>query len=88
MPDDNKMKPYDIALLALVFMLFVFGALAFFVSPKYEKGAEVALAAVVEGIGSILSFKFGVHVATPPPGTSQITQTQIPPAPVPEKSVA
>ena len=85
--DEAKLKTHDILLLVLLVMLFVFGVASYFAAPKDPENAKVIVAALISAIGMVLSFKFGIHQATPPPlppDTKQTTQTVTPPA-VPEK---
>jgi len=80
--DETKLKTHDILLLVLLAMLFVFGVAAYFAAPKDPDNAKVIVAAIIAAIGMVLSFKFGVHQATPPPlppDTKQVTETKTPP---------
>jgi len=70
--------------------LFVMGAVAFYVAPKYTDGVSTVIDALKTSLAMSLSFLFGVHIATPaapPPGTitseTKTTKTDTPAAPVP-----
>ncbi len=78
------MKTHDKIILWLVISLCAFGILSFFVTPKYADGAKVVIAAVIEALGMVLSFKFGVHQATLPAGTTQLTKQETPKSPAPQ----
>lgn len=72
-------KSHDWIAVFLLAALIIFGTMSFFLTPKFEEGIKVILTAIVDALGMILSFKFGVHVAsaqpTAPPGT--IAQTTV-----------
>lgn len=76
------MKTHDLIILVLTTILTGFGILSFFFTPTYVKGAELVIGAIIESLAMVMAFKFGVHVATPPPGTNQITATETPVEPV------
>ncbi len=80
-PDDAKMKTHDMLLVLLIIVLFFFGIAAYFFTPKDPENAKVIVAAFIAAIGAVLSFKFGIHQAQVPPGTSQLTKTVVPPVP-------
>lgn len=58
----------------------VFGVFAFFRVPAYEKGAWAVIGLAVLIVTNVMSFNFGVHQVSPPPGTDQIVHTTTPPA--------
>jgi hypothetical protein len=64
----------------------LFGILAFFRVPAYEKGAWAVIGLAVLVVTNVMSFKFGVHQIQPPAGTNQITQTVVPPDPNPQSA--
>lgn len=78
---DSKLKTHDVILLILLAMLFVFGIVAYFATPKDAENAKVVIGVVKDAIGLVLAFKFGIHQATQPLGTSQLTKTVTPPDP-------
>ena len=71
----QPMKTHDWIALFLLAMLVLFGVLSYFMSPKDAENAKTIVQAVITSLGMIFSFKFGVHVATPPPGTSSTSTT-------------
>lgn len=81
MNEDKPMKAHDKIIVALLLLLLIFGVLSFFAIPKYEEGAKLIVGAIIESLAMVMAFKFGVHVATPPAGTSQIASTTTPPVP-------
>lgn len=73
------MKTHDWIAIYLLIMLTIFGSLSYFLTPKDAEGAKVIVQAVIDALGMVLSFKFGVHVATPAPGTVSLVSTSEPP---------
>ncbi len=87
-PESCRYKAHEILAFFLLIILCMFGALAFFITPKYEDGAKLIIAALIDGLGMVLAFMFGVHVATPPPGTTSLVKQTTPAVPVaPEAGV-
>lgn len=74
----------DRLLAGLFIALVILGLLAFFKVPAYEKGVWYVLGALALAISNILSFKFGVHQATPPVTT---TNNNPPAAPAQEEKI-
>jgi len=65
----------------LLILLAIFGGLAFFRIPAYEKGAWMVMGAIWTALSTILGYKFGKNMpqqaADPKPGqTTQSTVTQ------------
>lgn len=79
------MKTHDWIIVYLLTVVMIFGCLSYFVSPKDVEGAKEIIHALIDALGMVLAFKFGVHVATqqaPAPGT--ITQSIGAPIPAQE----
>jgi hypothetical protein len=55
----------DRIIFALLACLILFGLLAFFVSPAYEKGVWAVVGAIITALSGVLGFKFGVHIPKP-----------------------
>lgn len=70
------MKTHDWLLLALIVSLFAFGVLTFFFRPLDPEDAKIIIGSFIASIAMVLSFKFGVHVATPPAATTSVAQSQ------------
>lgn len=51
-----------IALGVTLLLLAIFGGLAFFIAPAYEKGAWAVITVLTATITAILGFLFGAHV--------------------------
>ena len=79
------MKTHDWILLWLVVSLFVLGILTFFFKPLDPEDAKIIIESFIASVAMVLSFKFGVHVATPAPGTDMVVSTKTPPQPEPVK---
>jgi hypothetical protein len=73
------MKTHDWIALYLLLAITLFGVLSYFFSPKDAETAKLVNQALIDSLGMVLAFKFGVHVATPPAGSNQITETKVPP---------
>lgn len=87
--NDSCMKTHDWIALYLLTALLIFGGLSYFITPKDAEGAKFITQALIDALGMVLSFKFGVHVATPPAGTNSLVQTHTPSAePVPSQATS
>lgn len=74
--NSETLKTHDWIALYVLTALLVFGIVAYFVKPADAESAKDIVHALIDALGMILSFKFGVHVATP-------STPQNPPAPNP-----
>lgn len=78
---DRCMKIHEKIALILLTAIICFGLLSYFFTPKDVEGLKDVRHELIEAIGMVLAFLFGVHVATPAPGTNSLVQTQTPPEP-------
>lgn len=76
--DEGKFKTHDYIAFFVLTALVSFGVLSYYVAPKDVEQVKEIVRALVDAMGMILAFKFGVHVAQPPPGTTTLTASQTP----------
>lgn len=74
----GKIESSERILYVVVAALVVFGGLAFFRAPSYEKGVWAVIALLVLVATNIMTFKFTAHQAKLPPGTDQVSVTKTP----------
>lgn len=68
------MKSHDVVIACLILSIAAFGLASFFWEPKYLKGEEVIIEALVNSLAMVLAYKFTAHVPKPeslstPPAT-------------------
>lgn len=89
--DEAKFKTHDYIAFFVLAALVIFGIISYYVQPKDLDQVKEIVRALIDALGMILAFKFGVHVQaaqqtvpTPPAGGSirQTTEASVQSPPI------